>query len=106
MSSEAVPDDVEVLGLRLVFLHQHPDQVRHLQTNQPGVCCRLAERSVNLVHFLHYLHSNDPGKVLPQYSPVKREAPTAPINGNYIAILGIQKGICHVLENESKFVMS
>ena len=61
MSSEAVPDDVEVLGLRLVLLHQHPDQVRHLQTNQPGVCCRLAERSVSLVHFLHYLHLNDFG---------------------------------------------
>ena len=57
MSSEAVPDDVEVLGLRLVFLHQHPDQVRHLQTNQPGVRCRLAERSVSFVHYLHLNNS-------------------------------------------------
>ena len=61
MSSKAVPNDVEVVGLRLMLLHQDPDQVRHLQTNQPGVRCRLAERSVSLVHFLHYLHLNDFG---------------------------------------------
>ena len=46
MGSKAVPDDVEVLRLRLVLLHQDPDQVRHLETDQARVCRRLAARSL------------------------------------------------------------
>ena len=55
MSSKAVPDNVEVVGLGLVLLHQDEDQVSHLQTNQARVRCRLTERkTVSLVHFLRH----------------------------------------------------
>ena len=47
MGSKAVPDDVEVLRLRLVLLHQDPDQVRHLETDQARVCRRLAATSLS-----------------------------------------------------------
>ena len=46
MGSKAVPDDMEVLRLRLVLLHQDPDQVRHLETDQARVCRRLAATSL------------------------------------------------------------